>query len=257
VQPYSLAYEGTSVLATVDGETVESTYRHPYWVVRGEALESRPWLEHLAFVPKEATTPGRWVDSCDLRAGDQVMLRDGRVQPVELVAFRPFDGTVYNMEVEELQCYAVGRNGVLVHNNNSPETGPTGGPQASVQPYEVDTYGNLRARSAPGDGLALDHQPSNASNIARAETKLGRSLTPTERAAVRDQGPAVAIPEELHPSASPTYGGRNTPAQIAADAANPVAAVIRDSQAMIDAASGAYRGAAEAAAAILRALAGG
>jgi hypothetical protein len=132
---------------------------------------------------------------------------------------------------------------------------PTG--RAGVQPYEVDTYGNLRARSLTGDGLALDHQPSNASNIARAEAALGRRLTPAEQAAIRDQGPAVAVPEELHRAASPTYGGRNTPAQIAADAANPLVAVIRDTQAMIDAASAANRAAAEAAAAILRALAGG
>ncbi len=105
--------------------------------------------------------------------------------------------------------------------------------------------------------MDLDHQPSNASNIARAEAELGRPLTAAERAAVRDQGPAVAVPQELHQGASPTYGGRNTPAQIAADAANPAAAAARDAQAMIDAASAANKAAAEAAAAIIRLLAGG
>jgi RHS repeat-associated protein len=126
-----------------------------------------------------------------------------------------------------------------------------------VQPYEVDTYGNLRARSLTGDGLDLDHQPSNASNIARAEAEFGRPLTEPELIEIRDQGTAVAVPQGLHRGTSPTFGGRNTPAQIAADAANPLAAVIRDTQAMIDAASVANRAAAEAAAVIIRGAAGG
>lgn len=63
--------------------------------------------------------------------------------------------------------------------------------------------------------------------------------------------------EELHVSSSPTFGGRNNAARIAADAADPLGAVVRDSQAMIDAASAGDRGAAEAAAARLRGLAGG
>jgi len=34
------------------------------------------------------------------------------------------------------------------------------------------------------------------------------ALTPAEKAAVRNQGTAVAVPEDLHASASPTYKGR-------------------------------------------------
>jgi hypothetical protein len=44
---------------------------------------------------------------------------------------------------------------------------------------------------------------------------------------------------------------------IQADAANPLAAATRDSQAMIDAASAEFREAAEAAASFIRRLAGG
>ena len=132
-KPYNLPYDGTSVFTTVAGETIESTYRHPYWVMRGEALASRPWLEHLEMIPSDATTPGRWVDSCDLQVGDELLLLDGRIVPVERVHYSPFKGTVYNMEVEELHCYSVGRNSVLVHNNNGPETGPgnSGAPTGS------------------------------------------------------------------------------------------------------------------------------
>ena len=123
VMPYNLMYKGILIIMTVAGETIESTYRHPYWVVRGADLASRPWLEHLEAIPKEATTPGRWVDSCDLRPGDEVLLRDGRIMPLQWVEHRRFEGVVYNMQVEELHCYSVGRNSVLVHNSNSKDNG--------------------------------------------------------------------------------------------------------------------------------------
>ena len=112
----SLPYKGTFVSVTVGKETIRSTYQHPYWVVRGEALASQPWLEHLEAIPEEASTPGRWVDSCDLRVGDEVLLRDGRIVRVETLCHAPFEGMVYNMEVDELHCYSVGRCGILVHN---------------------------------------------------------------------------------------------------------------------------------------------
>ena len=95
--------------------------RHPYFVVSGESLAQRPRLEHLAQVPEGATTPGRWVDAVDLRAGDELLLRDGRIEPVVQLRVYAFFGLVYNFEVEDLHCYAVGHSSVLVHNNNGPD----------------------------------------------------------------------------------------------------------------------------------------
>jgi len=92
-------YRGEFIYITVAGETIASTYHYPYWVIRGQDLASRPWLEHLPLIPKEVTTPGRWVDSCDVRVGDEVLLRDGRIVIVERVNFGLFEGSVYNIEV--------------------------------------------------------------------------------------------------------------------------------------------------------------
>jgi len=75
-------------------------------------------MVHLAPEPEGATTPGRWVDAGDLRVGDELMLLDGRIAPVREIELHPFDGVVYNFEVHELHCYAVGEDGVLVHNGN-------------------------------------------------------------------------------------------------------------------------------------------
>ncbi len=74
--------------------------------------------EHLATVPDDATTSGRWVDAIDIRVGDELLLRDGRTSPVEAVRQQSYQGKVYNFHVDDLQCYAVGLNSVLVHNDN-------------------------------------------------------------------------------------------------------------------------------------------
>ena len=81
-----------------------------------------------------------------------------------------------------------------------------------------------------------------------AEEAKGSPLTKAERNQVIRDGPAVAIPDKKHTGSSPTYGGRNTPEQIAEDAANPGSAVKRDSDAMVKAADNEYKRAARAAA---------
>lgn len=124
--------------------------------------------------------------------------------------------------------------------------------RAGVDPYDTGSYGDLRKRSTPGDGLDLDHQPSHASNVRRAEEELGRPLTRAEEKAIRNQGTAVARPAAGHRATSPTYGGRNTSAQIGSDAADPGAAVARDSDSMVVNAAQKHKDAARRAAEELR-----
>ncbi len=45
-----------------------------------------------------------------------MLSRDGRILPIEVIERRQFSGKVYNISVADLECYAVGRNSVLVHN---------------------------------------------------------------------------------------------------------------------------------------------
>jgi hypothetical protein len=104
--------------------------------------------------------------------------------------------------------------------------------RSGVQPYEVDTFENLKARELPNDGLQIDHQPSNASNLLAREQELGRQLTSEEIEEVTKQGTAVAVPDSVH-AAGPTFLWRNTPVLIAQDAADGISATIRDSEAMV------------------------
>ncbi len=64
-----------------------------------------------------AKIPGRWVDAGDLQVGDVLLLKSGEQAPVTRLAVRQVQQRVYNFQVEELHCYAVGAGEVLVHNN--------------------------------------------------------------------------------------------------------------------------------------------
>jgi hypothetical protein len=47
-----------------------------------------------------------------------LLFRDGRIVPVEAIERRRYRDKVYNFHVERFECYAVGRNSILVHNNS-------------------------------------------------------------------------------------------------------------------------------------------
>ena len=121
IQTFRRRYDGHSVFVTAEGDTIESTLLHPFWVVRGEGLAERPIRPHLHAVPAGAAMPGRWVDAGDLRAGDELLLREGRTATVDAVRPGPFHDLVYNFQVAELACYSVGQIGALVHNDNGVE----------------------------------------------------------------------------------------------------------------------------------------
>ena len=118
LKTYVSDHEGLTATIGVAGTEIEATYLHPFWVVNGEDLEKRPVREHLPLVPDGASTRGRWVDAGDVRVGDDLLLLDGRILPVEVVRCQPYKDKVYNYHIEDFECYAIGQNGVLVHNSN-------------------------------------------------------------------------------------------------------------------------------------------
>jgi hypothetical protein len=110
-------YVGEMVTITIPGDRIKCTSGHPFWVVEGQDLADRPRPEHISDPPPNASIPGRWVDSHDLRVGDTLLLKDSeRAKIVELTA-SPSRERVYNFHVEDLQCYTVGDSRVLVHNS--------------------------------------------------------------------------------------------------------------------------------------------
>jgi hypothetical protein len=101
----------------------------------------------------------------------------------------------------------------------------------AVSPLDVGAYGTLSSRSV-GDSLSLDHIPSFGAIRASVEQQLGRPLTTAEARELRNNTTTLAIDTDIHQQASRTYGGRNSPQQISADAADLGAAAARDQAAL-------------------------
>lgn len=100
-------------------DEVRATAYHPFWVVEGQNLESRPALRHVdVSEDRGESLPGRWVNSHDLREGDVVFLRKHGLVTVRRVMQRHEQISVCNLTVRELHTFAVGESQVLVHNTS-------------------------------------------------------------------------------------------------------------------------------------------
>jgi len=120
VETYQYDHVGTMATIHVAGEVVRATGGHPCWVVRGAELSQRPSPLRIDAYVREGSQEGRWVLARDLRAGDEVLLREAATTAIGSVQLDEVVETVYNFHVEGLQNYAIGDGGVLVHNTNDP-----------------------------------------------------------------------------------------------------------------------------------------
>ncbi|MCE9606717.1 MAG: HINT domain-containing protein [Planctomycetia bacterium] len=128
VETYEFDHVGDFVALTIDEQTIESTYHHPYWVVSGLDLEDRPRPDHVRIAtPEHSQLPGRWVDAGDMLLGDVVLLMDGRQVPIQAIALRSVVEKVYNLQVQDLHNYAVGELRVLAHNMCAQANAPAKG----------------------------------------------------------------------------------------------------------------------------------
>jgi hypothetical protein len=93
---------------------------------------------------------GRWVLAQDLRVGDELLLRTCEVVSLKVVQLETVEETVYNFAVAELQNYAVGICGVLVHNTNDPTTSKPA-PRSNDLPAKGKP--NSTAVKEKGDGV--------------------------------------------------------------------------------------------------------
>jgi hypothetical protein len=112
--------------------------------------------------------------------------------------------------------------------------GVEGGVPSTVGPVkalDVGSYQSLRARAVVGDNLEHDHIPSFAALRTAAEIDNGGPLTEAELQELYNNATAVEVPRDVHME-GPTYGGKNTPTQIKADAADIPSAIQRDTEAL-------------------------
>ena len=100
--------------------TVRATTGHPVFIIAGQDLGSRPWPEQLN--PKleaKSLETGRWVNSNDVLVGDVMIGVDAEKHVISEIAIEHVvDEPVYHLNVHGNHTFAVGENGLLVHNES-------------------------------------------------------------------------------------------------------------------------------------------
>ncbi len=102
---------GEVALKEVVETYINETSELVYVFVNGEEIVTTP--SHPFYLPKTG-----WVKAIDLRAGDILVLVNGKYVIVEKVQHEILEApvTVYNFQVEDYHTYYVSNMGVLVHN---------------------------------------------------------------------------------------------------------------------------------------------
>ena len=120
------------VVQTFVNETIELV--HVF--VNGEEIVTTP--EHPFWVPKKG-----WINSISLRAGDILVLQNGKYVTVEQVQHEILErpATVYNFKVEDFHTYYVTNSSILVHNANcGPLKGKNAVNAANKLGYKATNY---------------------------------------------------------------------------------------------------------------------
>ena len=120
----SILYEGEMVAIDAGSITVNATGNHPFYVLRGENLGSRPEPLDVPEEERQTTAEGRWVEARDLRAGDVLMSKGGDGVTITGLSSRHRSLEVYNLAVDAHHNYAIDQAGILVHNKGAPEPMP-------------------------------------------------------------------------------------------------------------------------------------
>ena len=70
-------FDGDMITIETGGDAIESTWNHPFFVVRGDQLDTRPVPGDRTTNETASTPYGRWVEARDLRTGDVLMNTNG------------------------------------------------------------------------------------------------------------------------------------------------------------------------------------
>ncbi len=156
------------LIRTEGGEEIRATRFHPFWA------------ENL----------GQWVEAMDLqpgvvlRAGSGTLLRVASVEVRQLEVPEP----TFNFEVEELHNYFAGKQGVLVHNNPSPQE------LLGIQLANKSAHESAKAFQIEQAKLAKQLVP----NGVRIDIPVGDPTVPGNYPHAHGKGWSVNIDGSLH-----------------------------------------------------------
>lgn len=117
-------YAGDMITIGVGQITIQATGNHPFYVLDGERLPSRPLPRDIPKGEQRMTGQGRWVEARDLKEGDVLKAKCGDGLVVTSLSSRQEKTSVYNLNVEGYHNYSVHQRGILVHNKGSLEAAP-------------------------------------------------------------------------------------------------------------------------------------
>lgn len=146
-------YDGEIVTIRAGQTLIQATGNHPFYIVQGQLLSSRPPPVDVPAGEQNYTPRGRWVEARHLIAGDALLGKGGKLTITSLGS-RWEQTTVYNLTVEHCHTYAVAPEGVLVHNKGGAE-GATGKSEPQVIVHGTAVLANYEV-SVLGAGAASD-----------------------------------------------------------------------------------------------------
>lgn len=116
VETFVHEYKDDVVTIKVGDATIEATGNHPFWVVEGSEITTRPAAVDVPLSEREQSRGGRWIEARSLKTGDVLLLQNGEHQEVVELSSHFQELLVYNIEVSNNHTYAVSKISVLVHN---------------------------------------------------------------------------------------------------------------------------------------------
>jgi RHS repeat-associated protein len=215
-------YEGDVVTLQIGEVTIEATGNHPFWVISGSDLASRPPALDIPIDQRAISQSGRWVEARSLREGDTLLPLSGRIVVLDSVSTRHDHTPVYNLRVEGNHTYSVSQLRVLVHNKaaqikqvpkadegrlvrfgKGPETAEQLGEQSAKAeaagfPHGVST--KLKPRTSGSDKL---HRSAPKSEVEQAFPVKQTGSDPTHH--------TVILPKPVTPEAAETFNQVFTP----------------------------------------------
>ncbi len=136
LQRQSHPFAGDMITIQIGPISVEATGNHPFFVLHGAHLASRPVPQDLPTNESVYAGGGKWVEARDLRVGDVLITRGRQEVSITEVTNRFTITEVYNLNVDNNHNYAVDEIGILVHNKGGAEE------SSAVKPA-VELYGSV------------------------------------------------------------------------------------------------------------------
>jgi hypothetical protein len=168
------------------GEKIQTTWNHPFWIVDNKTnLERGPpsfnqnigislfgGIEQRKQADNTASANGTWKQAKDLKAGDFSITSTGKSLLITKIETLHKQEIVYNFSVADNSTYYVGRDGVLVHNQDVCKFENTGS-SFDILSSEENDLNYLKEKQAADDYKKFgEFPPLKSKERAAAEIKI-------------------------------------------------------------------------------------